>query len=255
MENASKALLIAAAVLVVIIIIAFGMKVYTSSSGTGKVAMNTGKTISDKTGEATDLATYEITGKKPNNIKYYEGETETEKAKENVHPGDTIKIGTERFKVFLIDEEGIKAMPYYNLDITKEIIKQGTSENNAISLGRTAFSEIKYWDKGTDKIYMKDSRNKIQKFINAYKTTLEGLGLNGIKVRAARYSELNNYEVLNIIKNLGKMGSYWLGSSSPSDGDDYVYIVYDVTGAIRESPFYNDYNGYIGVRPIIIIPK
>ena len=63
MENASKALLIAAAVLVVIIIIAFGMKIYTSTTGTQKVATDTGKSISDKTGEATDLAISEITGK------------------------------------------------------------------------------------------------------------------------------------------------------------------------------------------------
>ena len=63
MENASKALLIAAAVLVVIIIIAFGMKIYTSTTGTQKVATDTGKSISDKTREATDLAISEITGK------------------------------------------------------------------------------------------------------------------------------------------------------------------------------------------------
>ena len=41
MENASKALLIAAAVLVVIILVAVGMKIYSSTSGTQK--RNSGK--------------------------------------------------------------------------------------------------------------------------------------------------------------------------------------------------------------------
>ena len=61
MENASKALLIAAAVLVVIIIITFGIKIYTSSSDAGKAATDTGKTLSDKTEKSTDLAIHEIT--------------------------------------------------------------------------------------------------------------------------------------------------------------------------------------------------
>ena len=63
MENSSKALLIAAAVLIVIIVITIGIKVYTSSSETGKVAMETGDTISSKTQDATSLAISEITGK------------------------------------------------------------------------------------------------------------------------------------------------------------------------------------------------
>ena len=36
MENASKALLIAASVLIVILLIAFGMKIFNSTSGTGE---------------------------------------------------------------------------------------------------------------------------------------------------------------------------------------------------------------------------
>lgn len=63
MENTSKALLIAAAVLIVIIIIAIGMKIYSSTSGTQKVGIDTGTTINDKTKEATDIATSAIQGK------------------------------------------------------------------------------------------------------------------------------------------------------------------------------------------------
>ena len=54
MENASKALLIAAAILIAIIIITIGIKIYTSTSETGKVADSTRKTISEKTEDAVD---------------------------------------------------------------------------------------------------------------------------------------------------------------------------------------------------------
>lgn len=60
MENASKALLIAAAVLVVIILVAVGMKIYSSTTGAQKVGLDTGTTINDKTKEATDIATSAI---------------------------------------------------------------------------------------------------------------------------------------------------------------------------------------------------
>ena len=63
MENASKALLIAAAILVVIILIAVGMKIYSSTTGTQKVGLDTETTINDKTKTASDLAISEITGK------------------------------------------------------------------------------------------------------------------------------------------------------------------------------------------------
>ena len=62
MENASKALLIAAAILIAIIIITIGIKVYTSTSDTQKVAQDTGKSLSKNTEQAKGLATYEISG-------------------------------------------------------------------------------------------------------------------------------------------------------------------------------------------------
>ena len=57
MENTSKALLIAAAVLVAIIIIAFGIKIFSSSSKASETAIDVGKTIEDK----TELALASIT--------------------------------------------------------------------------------------------------------------------------------------------------------------------------------------------------
>lgn len=62
MENSSKALLIAAAVLTVILIITIGIKIFSSTSDTQKVATDTGTTIKDKTRTASDLAISEISG-------------------------------------------------------------------------------------------------------------------------------------------------------------------------------------------------
>lgn len=48
MENASKALLIAAAVLIVILLIAFGMRIFNSTGSTAKDAEGVGDTISQQ---------------------------------------------------------------------------------------------------------------------------------------------------------------------------------------------------------------
>lgn len=58
MENATKALLIAAAVLIVILLIAFGMKIMNSTSSTAQSAESVGTQIDTKTGAAaTDAIT------------------------------------------------------------------------------------------------------------------------------------------------------------------------------------------------------
>ena len=52
MENASKALLIAAGVLIVILLIAFGMSIFNSTGDTSADAETTGKAINSKTLDA-----------------------------------------------------------------------------------------------------------------------------------------------------------------------------------------------------------
>jgi len=54
MENASKALLIAAAVLIVILVIAFAMRVFNSSGESAETAANSAKAISNQTARATE---------------------------------------------------------------------------------------------------------------------------------------------------------------------------------------------------------
>lgn len=62
MENASKALLIAAAVLIVILLIAFGMKIFNSTGSTAAQATSTGKEISNQTQKAANSAQSALTG-------------------------------------------------------------------------------------------------------------------------------------------------------------------------------------------------
>ena len=61
MENATKALLIAAAVLIVILLIAFGMRIFSSSSDVSTQATQTGEAISNQTSAAAGAASSAIT--------------------------------------------------------------------------------------------------------------------------------------------------------------------------------------------------
>ena len=62
MENASKALLIAAAVLIVILLIAFGMRIFNSTSNVSGQAQSTGQEISKQTQTASESAISSISG-------------------------------------------------------------------------------------------------------------------------------------------------------------------------------------------------
>ncbi len=62
MENASKALLIAAAVLIVILIIAFGMRIFNSTSDTSRQAAETGAKISEQSNAAAIAANTALSG-------------------------------------------------------------------------------------------------------------------------------------------------------------------------------------------------
>lgn len=62
MENATKALLIAAAVLIVILLIAFGMRIFNSTSDVSGQATSTGTQLSNKTGVAANSASDALSG-------------------------------------------------------------------------------------------------------------------------------------------------------------------------------------------------
>ena len=62
MENASKALLIAAAVLIVILLIAFGMRIFSSASDVSGEATQTGNALANQTSAAKNSAVNALSG-------------------------------------------------------------------------------------------------------------------------------------------------------------------------------------------------
>ena len=170
------------------------------------------------------------------------------KTKETVAPGDDITIGTEKFKVFSVENGEIKAMPYYNLVLSANPIKQATAAT-ADSAGISVFSTEAYWEFSVDAIDMSDSRNNIQQYIALYKTTLNGLGAESIEVRAAKYFEIADID--ENYRNPGKIGFFWIGSSNLNN-TKYVYCVTN-NGKFTDIDNRSFYGGTFGVRPIIII--
>ena len=186
---------------------------------------------------------------------YGEGKTKT-----TVAAGNEITITngttTEYFTVISNTNGTILAMPKYNITLTEDHPVQSSSA------GTTSFSTRPYWsrEQGNEisgwnseavnnavDIGMSNAANNIQKYINAYKTTLEDMGAEGITVRAAKYSELNAEGVTPAMRNPGQTGSFWLGSGYSSSAG-YVWYV----GSGGNLNVDNYYNGR-GVRPVIII--
>lgn len=175
------------------------------------------------------------------------------KKKSELAPGDDITLETEKFKVFSVENGEIKAIPYYNLKLDSNPIKQAT-EATASTAGESTFSTTYYWNKGDNEIKMDDSRNNVQKYITAYKTTLEGLGAEEIEVRISRYTDFgspNLHQQTN--GNPSLIGRFWVGSSF-GGLYDYVFTI-GPTGSIDDERY--NFNYYkdpaTGVRPIIII--
>ena len=177
-------------------------------------------------------------------VNYGEGKT-----KATVAAGDDISIGEEKFKVISNTSGTILAMPYYNLVTVAATgeVKQGPAVDGTSTAISRSFSTTNYWTKGDDAIDMSDSRNNIQTYITAYQTTLEGLGAEGITVRAAKYSELNAEGVTPAMRNPSSTGLFWLGSGYSSNASS-VWGVYS-DGDIYDYPYIISR----GVRPVIII--
>ena len=178
---------------------------------------------------------------------YGEGKTKT-----TVAAGDDISIGEEKFKVISNTSGTILAMPYYNLVTVAATgeVKQGPAVDGTSTAISSSFSTTNYWTKGDDAIDMSDSRNNIKTYITAYQTTLEGLGAEGITVRAAKYSELNAEGVTPAMRNPSSTGAFWLGSGYPGYA---TYVWYVSSGGSVSVDNDSTYYYSRGVRPVIII--
>lgn len=168
------------------------------------------------------------------------------KTRDTLVEGDDISIGTEKFKVFSVKEGKIKAMPYYNLKLDLSPIKQATSQTSG-SAGKVTFAKKVYWNANEDNINMDNSDNNIQKYILAYKKTLEDLGAEGIKVRNVKYSEISAEGVTDLMRNPGQDGRIWI--SSCNNNSSYIWGVYG-SGELGVKKYNDD---RYGVRPILVI--
>ena len=188
------------------------------------------------------------------------------KTKNTLVAGDDIYIGTEQFKVFSVSNREIKAIPYYNLVrvASDETVKQGPAVEGISTALLGTFSTKTYWSKdekgniidgwnseavnNAGDIDMNNPSNNFQPYINAYKTTLEKMGVEDIEVRAGRYSELLGSTT--DLRNPGQSGDFWLGSFNP-DSFGNVWSV-DNEGKFIYGGTYG-YTCSHGTRPIIII--
>lgn len=172
-------------------------------------------------------------------INYPDGKTE-----QTVEVGDDITIGTEetgieKFMVINKTDTKITAMPYYNITLDE------TAPIQSSSAGTIAFATGIYWKIGGADIDMTDSRNNIQKYIDAYQTTLTNLGATNVNTRIARIAELSG--LTGVQKNPGRKGYFWVGSSSMNYYTDVRYVDNGGSDAV------NMYNNSYGVRPVIDI--
>ena len=92
---------------------------------------------------------------------------------------------------------------------------------------------------------MNNEANNIQKYIIAYRLTLENKGVEEIQVRTAKYNELNVSTITATMRNPSGSGRFWLESSASNYTDRVWYVN-------QEGSFGNYYSD-CGVRPIIII--
>ena len=182
-------------------------------------------------------------------IKYYDSSDNEIAKTDTTHLDYLIIGGTEKFKVISNTNGTILAMPYYNLVTVAATgeVKQGPAVEGTSTAISSSFSTTNYWTQGADAIDMSDSRNKIQTYITAYQTTLEGLGAEGITVRAAKYSELTASGVTATMRNPGQTGYFWLGSGNSRYASDVWYVNSD--GSFD----YISCGSSYGVRPVIII--
>lgn len=172
----------------------------------------------------------------------YNGKTTSE-----IRPGDDITIVTEKFKVFAVENNTIKAMPYYNITLTDNPVQNKDAGTITFST-RPYWStdengeEIENWSDKADEINMSNPANNIQQYIIKYKKTLQNFGAKEIEVRVLKRSEFGNSA-----PNPGLTGSFWVGSCSGNSTQ--LFLIYN-----RGNIGGGKYSGKSGVRPIIEIP-
>ena len=142
------------------------------------------------------------------------------KTKETIEPGDDITIGgTEKFKVFSVTNGEIKAMPYYNLKLDSNPMRQATEEEKEKE-GRSVYS----------------SNNQ---YITAYNNTLNNYVEDLIETRLANKSELS--EIISTMRNPGQTGAFF--TSTPYTGPSDAFWCVDSNGELYMRIWFLQFNG------------
>lgn len=228
---------------------------------------------------------------KEDSIIYPEG-----KNKSTVIVGDIVKIGNEEFYVINNDGANLVLLAHYNLKVgniyENNWIKTGEFSNkdegyglqsrdargwvyNEKNFGTVAFSSTNYWNEkvgkdysgnycnsnsyvtGTKCAYVYDENSNIKTYVDAYKKTLERMGVTIKEARLLRVEEAYTLGCGNGTLNCKNSPanapswvyetSYWLGSACESKK------IWRITssGDFHCTNYSGD--GFSGVRPVIVI--
>ena len=174
------------------------------------------------------------------------------KTAETVELGDEISIGTEKtgiekFLVIKNDGKTITVLPYYNITLDETAPVQSSNASN------TRFASSGYIESGGS-IDMTNEANLINKYILAYKNTLNSLGAKNVKTRIGLISDLSS--LTNEQRNPQGVGKYYLGSARYASGQYEVYHVLanGAKTASGQGNFTSTVSNFLcGVRPLVEI--
>ena len=157
--------------------------------------------------------------------------------------GDRISIANENFAVNEITDNAILAIPYYNIELTEDHPVQSATA------GTTTFANTRYWgqEPSIDMYYKPDGinyANNVQKYVDAYKITLQDYAVTNFDVKVTNYTQTSYLNVTHT-------GCYWTSTCHPPDYDHG--IIYSVNSSGNHVT--TSYRSSCGVRPILFIYK
>jgi len=186
--------------------------------------------------------------------------------------GTDIQIGDEHFYVISSDSSKVTALARYNLDVNAgDYIYKGTELQNPMvkgvlpgvgskRYGTLAFSSTNYWSSTCTSYpcYVYNSSSILYTHVEKYKTYLNGLGASIKNARLISHEELTNLGcTISGGSSTCKNSSYaWIYSTSywsGSAGTNALLINTDTRGDSIVGGY--NYPNYMGVRPVIEIPK
>lgn len=273
MENTSKALLIAAAVLIAILLIAFGIKIFSSSSHSGESAEDTGKTIS----QGIEVAMSSITGESTSNktTQQFSPIEEIEPQNTEYQPGKEVTYNNNKYIILYNNKTTVQMVtkePMGNLELgrldTAYYGRGIDSYNNAISRLNQYCESLINPDKNDNNIISVRSIGSNPQNMNSENSavyTKNGIDdrLNGV----AKSTDYNYEDDLTIMSNLkigGCLRDYWLASRVIKEtqyGVSFCIRTVNGQGVIGEKELFGTYlwtsvqwsTPKAAVRPVVTI--